>query len=142
MVRRSPEQRDQFKDKLAAIGLVIGLLIGGGGLAWGVYETAQTHQVVAQNKALTQALIKVGKIHHAETVKKDAQLATLLDQVKGLLNQHSASFAQQQAYDADVLAFAQTIEGELTALCSVSAASCPALPALTTTTTTTTTGGS
>lgn len=58
-------------------------------------------------------------------------------QIVNLLNQHSDSYTQQAqqaqrqaAYDKDVLLFAETIEGELAALCSGTHSTCPPLPRL------------
>jgi hypothetical protein len=123
--------------------LIVGVIVLGS-IGWGVSNSNESVTLAQQNvtltqqiHSLTQTLIVAGNRHHASTAAQNRTIIKLQTENHTLLQEHSASFASQQAaakkaasYDADVLAFAKTIEGQLAALCAATGAGCPPLPTL------------
>lgn len=103
---------------IVAVG-VVALVSAGGYVVWAAHYAATAQQQSTQRGVANHTLL-------VELKKADAEIASLL-------KQHSSSFAEQEAYDADVKALAiwlveaQQVLHECATATSVSA--CPALPA-------------
>lgn len=120
MTRPQGETRqDRMRQRLLGLVVVVALvsLLG---------NIVQTHQSITS-----------GNRHHAASAQQQSTIISLNKEIATLLKQHSVTFAQEKQqlasaalYDADVLNFAKTLEGQLVAICAATDSACPTLPPL------------
>lgn len=98
------------------------------GFAWGLQQQYLAKQAAEQTKTITQRIVVVNNRHHQQNTAQQNEITTLLKEHSVTFAQQKVAAAKQAAYDADVLAFAETLAGQLKAVCASTHASCPVPP--------------